>query len=178
MKSFIHVLLVLAVSVAGFAQESGKIFLVRHAEKQSDDADTPLSAIGLARANCLAQTLKDAHIKTALVTQYQRTMQTADPTVKESNAKQQRINAQETEQIVAAAKQAASSGNVLIVGHSNTVPSIVSALGGPAVTIPDTSYDQLFILNTAQPIQLTVLHYCPALPTDTAAHPANSMAKP
>jgi len=34
---------------------------------------------------------------------------------------------------------------VFVVGHSNTVPAIIKALGGPDVTIGDNEYDNLFI---------------------------------
>jgi len=35
---------------------------------------------------------------------------------------------------------------VLVVGHSNTIPAVVKALGGPEVTIGENEYDNLFIL--------------------------------
>jgi phosphohistidine phosphatase SixA len=168
----------LLLSVAAYSQDSGKLFVVRHAEKQSDAADTPLSDKGQARAECLAQTLKDAHITSAFTTQYIRTKQTAAPTVVESKAKESAIDAKATDQIVKQARAASQSGNVLIVGHSNTVPDLLSSLGAPKVTIPDSSYDELFIFDVSQPKQLTILHYCPSLPIDTTAHPASSMAKP
>jgi hypothetical protein len=34
---------------------------------------------------------------------------------------------------------------VLVIGHSNTLPIVIKALGGPDVTIPDREYDNLFI---------------------------------
>ncbi len=170
--------LCLLLTATAFSQSSGKIFVVRHAEKQSDADNSPLSDKGLARAECLAKTLADAHISTAIVTQYARTHQTAAPTANASHARETSINAKETSKIVNAAKSVAKDGNVLIVGHSNTVPGILAAFGTSAVTIPDTAYDQLFIFDVANPKELTTLHYCPTMPTDTAAHPANSMAKP
>jgi hypothetical protein len=35
---------------------------------------------------------------------------------------------------------------VLVVGHSNTMPSVIKALGGPPVTIPDTEYGTIYFL--------------------------------
>jgi len=38
-------------------------------------------------------------------------------------------------------------GTIVVVGHSNTVPAIIRALGGPDVgEIPDHAYHDLFIL--------------------------------
>jgi phosphohistidine phosphatase SixA len=170
--------LVLVLSAAVFAQDSGKIFAVRHAEKQSDDADTPLSAKGLARADCLAQTLKDAHINAVLVTQYKRTHQTAAPTMRESLAKEQQFDSKQSDQTVSAARGAAQLGNVLIVGHSNTLPDILKALGAGTVTIPDSDYDLLFVLDIHDPQHLVTLHYCPTLPQEQKAFTPNSMATP
>jgi phosphohistidine phosphatase SixA len=50
----------------------------------------------------------------------------------------------------------AQSGNLLVVGHSNTVPEIVKALGGEAVAIGDSDYDNLFVLTATQSLRL---HY-------------------
>src|SRR3954454_17104256 len=178
MKTLARITLCMLISVAVFGQDSGKVFAVRHAEKQSDEADTPLSSKGQARAECLAQTLKDAHIAAVFTTQYIRTKQTAAPTVQATGAKATAIDAKSNDETVKAARAAAQSGNVLIVGHSNSVPGILSALGAPAVTIADTTYDLLFVVDTRDPQHLTTLHYCPSLPADATPHTSNSMAKP
>ncbi len=165
------------VSTIALAQSAGTVFVVRHAEKASDAPDTPLSDAGRARAECLAKTLKDANITAVLTTQYVRTKQTAEPTAQQSHAHRESFDAKASAQIIAAAKETAKNGNVLIVGHSNTVPQLMASFGTPAVTIPDTSYDHLFIFPVANPKQLTLVHYCPALPADTKQHAPNSMAK-
>lgn len=165
------------ISTIAFAQSVGTIFIVRHAEKASDAPDTPLSDAGRARAECLAQTLKDANITAVLTTQYIRTKQTAELVVQQSHAHEESFDAKATAQIIAAAKQAADKGNVLIVGHSNTIPQLMATFGTPAVMIPDTGYDQLFIFPATNPKQLTIVHYCPALPADTRPHAPNSTAK-
>lgn len=177
MRFFSLLCAVLVASTITLAQSAGTVFVVRHAEKASDAPDTPLSDVGRARAECLARTLKDANITAVLTTQYVRTKQTAEPTARQSHAHQESFDAKASAQIITAAKEAAKNGNVLIVGHSNTVPQLMTSFGTPAVTIPDTSYDQLFIFPAASPKQLTVVHYCPALPADTMQHAPNSMAK-
>lgn len=176
MKPYVLVLFCLTLAIGACAQDTGKIFVVRHAEKQGDTPDTPLSSQGQARAECLAATLKDVHINSVLTTQYIRTKQTAAPLVTASHATEKSLDAKALSQIVSAARIAAQSGNVLIVGHSNTVPDLMKEFGAPAVTIPDTTYDQLFVLDAKDPKQLMILHYCPTLPEDTTKHAPNSMA--
>ena len=169
-------LFALFVSLAALAQNTGKIFAVRHAEKQSNDKDTPLSDLGKTRADCLAKTLQDAHITAVFTTQYTRTKQTAEPTAREANVKLTSLDASSNDEVVKQAMVAAQSGNVLIVGHSNTVPDIVAALGAPKPAIADDAYDLLFIVDESAPLRLTTLHYCPNLPK--AAPGYNSMMKP
>jgi broad specificity phosphatase PhoE len=172
----ILVLFALLASLSAHAQNAGKIFAVRHAEKQSTDQDTPLSDLGKARAQCLAQTLKDVHITAIFTTQYTRTKQTAEPTAHEANVKLTSLDAKSNDDVVKQARTAAQSGNVLIVGHSNTVPDIIAALGASKPTIADDAYDLLFIVDESSPPRLTTLHYCPNLPKPAPGN--NSMMKP
>ncbi len=53
--------------------------------------------------------------------------------------------ARDTDGLVARLRAEHAGGVVLLVGHSNTVPAIIKALGGPDVTIGDMEYDNLFI---------------------------------
>jgi hypothetical protein len=60
------------------------------------------------------------------------------------------------------ADAAANAGAALVVGHSNTVPDILRALGvATPVTIPDDEYDNLFVVvrPAAGPATLVVLKY-------------------
>jgi hypothetical protein len=54
-------------------------------------------------------------------------------------------------------------GVVLVVGHSNTVPAIVNALGGPKLPeLCDASYATIFLLTPAAnglPVQLVRASY-------------------
>jgi broad specificity phosphatase PhoE len=61
------------------AQNVRTIFLVRHADKVSDEADALLSDADHRRAECLARTLADAHIQQIYTSDLQRTQQTAAP---------------------------------------------------------------------------------------------------
>jgi broad specificity phosphatase PhoE len=61
------------------AQNMRTIYLVRHADKVSDETDAPLSDAGHRRAECLANTLADAQIQQIFTSDLQRTQQTTAP---------------------------------------------------------------------------------------------------
>ncbi len=129
------------------------VVLVRHAEKKLDGSDDPgLTAVGKARAKSLAMLLTDMHIGAILTTEWRRTRQTAQPLAKTLALTPQVINtlaldAEAHAKAFAEAVRAQPAAAVLVVGHSNTVPLIVAALGGPKLTaIADDRYDHLFLL--------------------------------
>lgn len=142
--------------VATHASAQSTVFVVRHAERADMAAATPasdpdLSAAGRARAESLARMLADAGIGAVFVTEYKRTQQTAAPLAQARRLTPTIIVAKDTAALVARLKQ--SPVPVLVVGHSNTVPEILTALGAsPAVTIPDTEYDNLFIVPPSSPV--------------------------
>lgn len=137
-----------------FVSCARKIYVVRHAEKQvlTDSAsmktmgsDVPLSDPGLIRAFNLRNGLKKKHITQIWSTPTRRTMSTADPLSK--YIKVPITNYKNTDSLVKVVK--AGSGNVLIVGHSNTVDDIVNGLCGKKEVdgdLDDKEYDNLFYI--------------------------------
>jgi broad specificity phosphatase PhoE len=123
----------------------GLILLVRHAERapsaMTDDA--PLTDAGKARAQRLAAMLAGADVKAVFTTRFRRTQDTAKPLA--DLLRLTPIEESDTVQLVAALR---TRGNetVLVVGHSDTVPDVIKAFGGPAVTIADDEFDALFVL--------------------------------
>ena len=122
--------------------------VVRHAEKATDDPENPgLSAAGRARATALAERLRDTPLVATYATEFRRTQQTAQPAAALHGVPVQAYFARgPAAEVVAQWRQAHDAGTVLVVGHSNTVPAIIAALGGPAVTIADEEFDGLFVL--------------------------------
>ena len=144
--------LALCSSVA-FAQppEGGVVVLVRHAEKAAEPAGDPaLSPAGVARSQALAAALRDAGVTAILTTQYRRTRDTAQPLAQARGIAAEVVSAASGEahaQEVAAAVRRHAGGVVLVVGHSNTVPAIIAALGGPRLPdLCDAAYAELFVL--------------------------------
>jgi broad specificity phosphatase PhoE len=149
---------VLCLALAAPALAQGTVFLVRHAERADQGAgmqmqkmmgnDPDLSPAGQSRAESLAAMLKDAGITAIYTTQFKRTQQTAAPLAKALGLEVQAVSAADLKTL--AARIAAENGNVLVVGHSNTVPDTIKALGVAApVTIGDDEYDNLFIVSRA-----------------------------
>jgi len=148
-KTFLMVLGFLLVAAAHAAAQSTTVIVVRHAEKADDSADPVLSQAGAARAQALAAALEHAKVGAVLTTQFQRTRLTGQPTAEKHGLTVTVIPAANPMQAhldAIVAKVKANAGRtVLVVGHSNTVPLIVKALGGPDVgAIADSEYDHVF----------------------------------
>lgn len=121
--------------------------VVRHAEKSTGDARDPsLSEAGTMRAQSLARLLAATPIDAIYATSYKRTQQTARPTAAARSLAVTTYDAKLPAATFGAQLRAAhAEGAVLIVGHSNTVPEIVSALSGqPVEPIPETAFDRLY----------------------------------
>jgi broad specificity phosphatase PhoE len=135
------------------------IFIVRHAEKASTgDKDPELSAEGQKRADALARILKDAQITSVFVTEFKRTQETAAPTAKAANVTPTIVSANDVGVLVK--KLRAVNGNALVVGHGNTIPDLLKALGVAAtVSIPEDDYTEIFAVIPGNPPQFLRLHY-------------------
>jgi phosphohistidine phosphatase SixA len=161
----ISLLAALICAQCAHAQNVRTIFFVRHADKVSDDTDAPLSDAGHRRAECLANTLADAHISQIFVSDLQRTQQTAAPLAEKLHVKPTPIPLSTPDQLVEALRSS-KAANVLVVWHDITLPKIMQALGAPAITpIGHTEYDRFFILtlmdDKANPKpRFSALRYC------------------
>ena len=147
------------------AQNLRTIFLVRHADKVSDETDALLSDAGHRRAECLANTLADAHIQQIYTSDLQRTQQTAAPLAEKLNLKPVAIPLIKPDKLIEAIRSG-KAANVLVVWHDATLPKILRALGAPEIPpIAHTEYDRFFILTfdsdkkNSKP-GFTVLRYC------------------
>ena len=139
---------------------STTIIVVRHAEKATEPAaDPPLTAVGAARAEALAEMMKDAGVRAVVSTQFMRTRNTAAPTAAKLGVPVDILNARLSARATADSILSKYRGlTVLVVGHSNTVPTIVEALGAPKpADICDSGYDNLFIVTVPATGMTTVV---------------------
>jgi phosphohistidine phosphatase SixA len=131
------------------------VILVRHAEKADDSPTDPtLSAAGEARARALADALRDAGVTHVITTQFRRTGLTAAPLARQLGLTPEVVPTQgagaHDSLVAAAVRRRGPREVVLVVGHSNSVPSYVAALGGPRMPqICDAQYGNLFVLSLA-----------------------------
>lgn len=120
------------------------VVLLRHAEREAAGSDPSLSAAGRRRARLLADMLAESGIGAIFTSEFKRTKETAAPIAERLGVSPRQLD----DDMVAAAQQVRSAAQrVLVVGHSDTVPALISALGGPQVAIADNVFDLLFVLN-------------------------------
>lgn len=153
--------LTIAAVLAAFASQAGRataqaapapttVIIVRHAEKAAAPAaDPPLTPAGETRARDLLGALRDAGVSAIITTQFLRTRSTAAPTATALGITPEVVPATGPTHVqdVAAAVRRHLGQTVLVVGHSNTVPAIVAALGAPQPPpICDEQYDDLYVV--------------------------------
>lgn len=160
------------------------VILVRHAEKATTPGGDPeLSPIGLQRARDLAAALADARVGSVITTQFQRTWLTAADVIRSTSLTPiivRAAGAGHPDSVAAAIRRRPAGEVVLVVGHSNTIPAIIAALGGPRLPdLCDAQYASLFVLELggSGPPRLIKSHYGVADAADADAC-SRTMPKP
>lgn len=164
----------LVLSAQG-ASAATTVILVRHAEKAAEPAaDPPLTSVGVARAEALLDLVRDANVRAIITTQFARTRQTAVPTAARLGITAEVMDARAPQHVKAVADSILArhrGTTVLVVGHSNTVPAIVAALGAPLpANICDAEYDNVFVVTVPPTGATTVahLHFGAVSPVDAS----------
>ena len=132
-----------------------KFYVVRHAEKETNtmSGDVPLSETGRQRAEALKELLRDKKIGTVYSTNYIRTRSTAQPLADAVGVTVQVYDPRDSTFInrIINTGNKDSEGNMLIVGHSNTIDDIVNKLMNATMVpgdLPESQYGDLFIVKT------------------------------
>jgi broad specificity phosphatase PhoE len=150
LRTAVFALLPVATASLHAQRAATTVILVRHAEKAAAPADDPgLTEGGQARARALAAIARDAGVTAIITTQFARTRETARPAADALgiSAEVARAGGGQHAQDVAKMIMMHAGGVVLVVGHSNTVPAIIVALGAPQPpSICDSEYDNLYIV--------------------------------
>lgn len=149
-------LVILAGSRLAEAASPGEptvVIVVRHAEKADDGTrDPPLSAVGQERARLLARLLRDAGVAGIYTSDTRRARETAQPLAAALSLVAEEYPGRDVQALIARVLENRASQTVLIVGHSNTVPELISSLtrGQHPVVLRDEEYDALFVVTTGE----------------------------
>lgn len=160
MKWFIIHVIVITALVAGFfmlakmpkgdtVDKGTIVYLVRHAEKitgENAGRDPALTNEGEARAEILAGLLREENITKIFSSDYIRTRKTAAPTAEMSGVEIEIYDPRDLLTLASLIQEA--KGHILVVGHSNTIPETVAALGGVGGSpiFEKSEYDRLYVV--------------------------------
>jgi broad specificity phosphatase PhoE len=152
------VLVAATVVVAGFAywrsMTTTTIVVIRHAEKQVNSiSDAPLAPDGELRAARLAQMFGDAaqfgRLQKIYVTDTRRSQQSAAALAQRLALVPEIVAARTgSRELARRVLRENRGGRALVIGHSNTVPEIVAALGDSSdvPAMADDEFDTLYVV--------------------------------
>jgi broad specificity phosphatase PhoE len=153
--TLLSLLLALAVVASCSRQQpqgSTVVLVVRHADKASDAEDSPLNEAGSQRAHALAAVAAGANVGAIYVTQFKRNHDTAQPLAERTGVAvtEVPINLQNPgdygQRLARDILEKHRGQTVLVVGHGNTVASIVEGLTGRPQQLGDVQYGDLLIV--------------------------------
>lgn len=144
MKKIIPVL-ILPLLILSIGCSTSNYYLVRHAEKVDNSKNPPLSEAGKERADNLKDILKTENIDLLYATDYIRTQNTVKPLADNLNKEVITYDARKTYDIVERLKKV-NNKNIVVAGHSNTVPDMVLHFTGDSVHIGHDDYCNLYLI--------------------------------
>ena len=133
------------------------VVLLRHADRHQSGSDG-LSPAGEKRATLLVRMFREAGVSAIFTSEFKRTKDTAAPLAQALAVSAQPIASHPN----AARTQVLNAGPLaLVVGHSDTVPALIAALGGPSgIEIKELEFDRMFVLTIGQgPVSLLTFRY-------------------
>jgi broad specificity phosphatase PhoE len=148
------VLILIAAAWLLITSTSTTVIVVRHAPQILGVAgdDPPLSTEGEARAASLARTLGETHLKSRIaaiyVSEKLRSRSTAAPLAQSLGITPQVVSEDDPRALAHRVLHEHSGDTILVVGHANTLPALVSALSG-VKDIPETEssdYGTLYVV--------------------------------
>lgn len=128
------------------------IYLVRHAEKMRGGDDPKLNVAGIKRSVKLSEVLKEVDLAAIYSTDYLRTRYTAKPSAIKKNIETKIYDSSDQAYFADMILKKHNGRNILVVGHSNTIPMLVNILLGSDeyTQLDEDEYDKLFIVTLNQ----------------------------
>lgn len=125
------------------------VYVARHAEKEAGRSDPGLTRAGQERAETLARLCETNGVSAVYSTPYLRSVETARPVAERCGVGVNTAFAAGQESAMASEILDAHRGRrVLVVGHSNTLAMIVTALGGDGSfgDLRERVYDTMYVV--------------------------------
>ena len=153
-KWLVLIPLMLALAGSIHAQVTTRIFIVRHADRLPGD---DLSPAGVIRANELKRVLLNTGIDSVFSTNFVRTRKTVKPLADAEGLPVLLYDS--NPQLLKRVLKTGKGKTVLVAGHSNTVAQFIKSCGckPPYENIPDTQFDNLFLVIVQHPAGSVVL---------------------
>lgn len=146
----------IAVGLAWFfeSQATTTMIFVRHAERALEPADDPgLNEAGRRRVAELTRQLVDADVVAGIdaiySTPFRRTLETAQPLATALGLEVNQYDPSDNEAVLAEILKLHKGKIILVVGHSNTVPTLIADLGASKNVPPigHSEYDNIYIVS-------------------------------
>lgn len=156
------------LTLTQFIRDTATTFIVlRHAETTGIGSDPALSADGQERAGELMRVLKNIPLGAVYSSNYNRTRQTAQPAAADKGLNVQLYDPLNQNPLINTVLSDHKGGAVLVVGHSNTAPALLNLLSGTNAypQLPESQYDNLFIVTVFEKGRAKVLHLKYGKPT-------------
>jgi broad specificity phosphatase PhoE len=119
------------------------VYLVRHAEKQTDQNDPPLTECGTQRAQGLAQLLRSVNLEHVYSSDYKRTLRTAAAVADSQNLQVELYDPGKLEEIKVTLLNRKQ--DALVVGHGNTTAVLAGMLATQELEETEYhSYDRIY----------------------------------
>jgi broad specificity phosphatase PhoE len=176
----VFLLAMLASCAAGSAPKPDstavtRVFIVRHAEKDLTPGltDPSLTPAGQLRAEALRDTLRKYPVAALYTTDTLRTRATLAPLAASVKLEPKVYDAKQPALLVQRLREQHRGQTIVVVGHANTLLTLIDALGAPrpVPTLSDADYDYLFevTLPAKGPASARASHY--GAPAHTGAAP-------
>ncbi len=146
----------IAIGLAWFfeSQATTTMIFVRHAEKALTPIDDPtLSPAGEVRAAELTRQLVDADVVAGIdavySTPYKRTVETVQPVADALGLEVNLYDPDDNEAVLAKILKEHKGKIILVVGHSNTLPTLIADLGASKLVPPiaELEYDNIYLVS-------------------------------
>jgi phosphohistidine phosphatase SixA len=123
------------------------VYIIRHGEKEVSEPDPRLTAAGRERAAKWSDMVRLAEIDVVITSNAKRTRETGEIIAEQLTVPQKQLPANDVAGVIDLIQFDHEDDTVLVVGHAETIPSILSALGvTDPVEVNQDDFANMFIV--------------------------------